>query len=179
MKRRLFVAVTLDESARRACAAAAARLRDAGFAARWTTPESYHLTVAFLGGVEAERVGEVEAALCEAASRVAPFDVRIDALGGFPDERRPRIVWAGPTAPVAPFAAACVAVRARLETLGFRFDLHDDAHVTLARADGRAALPPVVPPRAEQPADALTLFESFTDPGGARYVALRRFACGG
>ena len=32
-----------------------------------------------------------------------PVDVPIDALGAFPDERRPRVAWAGPSAPVTGF----------------------------------------------------------------------------
>jgi len=178
VRRRLFVAVALGERARSACATLAARLRDTPFVARWTVPENYHLTVAFLGGIDAERVVLVEDVLRAAAPALAPFDVPLDAVGGFPNARRPRVVWAGPSRAVAGFRALCAAVRAPLARLGFSFDPHDDAHVTLARADGAAALPPIAPPRALQRVDALTLFESFTERAGPRYVALARFGFG-
>jgi 2'-5' RNA ligase len=171
VKRRLFVAVALDEAARSACAAAAMRLRDEGFAARWTPPEGYHLTVAFLGAVDAARSAEVEDAMHGAAADLAPLDVPLDALGAFPNPRRARIVWAGPARPVEAFAHACGAVRHRFGALGFAFDEHTDAHVTLARSDGGSPLPSVPPPRAVQHAAALTLFESVTEPAGTRYVA--------
>jgi 2'-5' RNA ligase len=50
--------------------------------------------------------------------------------------------------------------------------------VTIARADGEAALPPVAAPAAIVHATELTLFRSFTEPAGARYVAIERFALG-
>lgn len=173
MRRRLFVAVALDEPARAACAAIAARIRETGFAARWAAHENYHLTVAFLGGVEAERLAAVEDALAAVAPQAAPFDVPLDAVGGFPNERRPRVVWCGPSRRPPGFAAACARVRGALAALGFSFDPHDDAHVTLGRADGLRPLPRVAPPRSVQHAAALTLYESFTERDGPRYVALR------
>jgi 2'-5' RNA ligase len=172
MKRRLFVAAALDHATRDACAAVAQRLRAAGWAGRWIDPRTYHLTVAFLGSVEDERVAAVLEALAEAAARLVPLAISLDAIGAFPDARRPRVAWVGPRAAVPAFGTLCGVVRSRLVALGFSFDPDADPHVTLARADGRVPLPAIVPPRACLTIDALTLYESFTEPAGARHEAL-------
>ena len=71
---RLFVAAEIDEPARAACADVAQRLRAKGFAAKWVLPENYHLTVAFIGGVEEARVESVRAAVRDAAARASPLN---------------------------------------------------------------------------------------------------------
>lgn len=176
---RLFAAVGIDDAARAACSAAAARLRAAGFVARWVEPRNYHVTVAFLGGVEEERVDGVAFALEQVAPRIERFSLLLDALGAYPNERKARIAWAGPAGDVPAFAALCGAVRGALAGLGFCFDRTADPHVTLARADGRRALPQVAPLEAPPVAvDALTLYRSFTEPTGARYVPLATVSLG-
>jgi 2'-5' RNA ligase len=180
VRRRLFVGADIDDEARAACARVAERLRGKGWTARWVAPQNYHLTVAFLGGVDDERVADVTAAVRRAAAHVAAFDVPLDTVGAFPNARKARVAWIGPAAEVPAFAALCGAVRHPLGVLGFTFEPHADAHVTLARSDGRVALPAVEAPRiAPQRIAALTLYQSFTERTGARYVVLERFPLNG
>jgi RNA 2',3'-cyclic 3'-phosphodiesterase len=177
---RLFVAADLDSTSRAACAGVAERLREGGWPGRWVAPENYHLTVAFLGSVDPARLPEVVKAVQDTAPRVRPFDVPLDAVGAFPNARRPRVVWVGPGLAVPAFEALCGLVRHELAALGFTFDPHTDAHVTLARAAGpTTALPPadaptIAPLRVAQ----LTLYQSFTERSGARYEVLERFGLG-
>lgn len=173
-KLRLFVAADVDDGARAACAHVAEQLRETGWPGRWVPPANYHLTVAFLGGVGEERVADVIAALRDATTGARSFEIVLDTAGAFPNERRPRVVWVGPRAPVPAFAALCGNVRGALTPLGFGFDAHADAHVTLARAAGpTTALPRVDAPRiAPQRITALRLYRSFTTRAGARYERL-------
>ena len=182
MRRRLFIAAEIDDTARAACARVAEQLRTKGWPGRWVAPENYHLTVAFLGGVDDERVGEVIAAVRDGVTTrdgvagVPAFDVALDTVGAFPNARKPRVAWVGPAVAVPAFGALCAGVRAPLAALGFTFEPHDDAHVTLARSEGRAALPEVEAPRIPpQRIASLTLYESFTARTGARYEVLERF----
>jgi 2'-5' RNA ligase len=174
---RLFVAIDLDGPSREACARVAQRLREREWPGRWVAPENYHLTVAFLGSVDPARLPQVLDAVQISALRMSPFDVPIDTVGAFPNARRPRVVWVGPGTEVPAFAALCDVVRRELATLGFTFEPHADAHVTLARAAGpTVVLPTVEPPRIARLRIAeLTLYQSFTERSGARYVALECF----
>lgn len=178
MRHRLFVAVALDDASRAACAAVAERLRGAGFAARYVLPENYHLTVAFLGGVDEERVAGVAAAVGDAAANVPRFAMTLARAGAFPDARRAKVAWLGPAAPVPAFGTLCGVVRSALVARGFSFDRDADPHVTLGRADGRTRLPEVAAPPIPVDVAALTLFRSRTEPAGARYEALERYTLG-
>jgi 2'-5' RNA ligase len=177
-RRRLFVAAELDDRAREACAHVAGRLRARRWPGRWVAPENYHLTVAFLGGIEDERVAAVGETLRALAPEQRPFALTLDAVGAFPSTARPRVAWAGPRRPVAAFIALSTAVREALSELGFVFEERAEPHVTLARADGRTPLPPVAAPATALRVERLTLFESFTESAGARYVPLERFDLG-
>ena len=178
LRRRLFVAVDLDDAARAFCARAAERLRAKGWHARFVTPENYHLTVAFLGGVDEERIPAIAAALHEVAPTIPPLGVALERVGAFPSERHPRVAWIGPRAPLPAFGTLCGVVRSALVVLGFSFDGNADPHVTLARADknSHGALPAVEPPStATLHVDRLTLFQSFTERAGAHYEAIALF----
>ena len=174
---RLFVAADLDDPAREACSRVAEALREADWPGRWVAPENYHLTVAFLGSVDPARLPDVLDAVRVAAPRAKAFNVPFDTVGAFPNPRRPRVVWVGPSVAVPAFGALCVSVRNALGALGFTFEPHSDAHVTLARAAGpTVALPSVDPPRiAPLRVAELTLYQSFTERAGARYEVLERF----
>lgn len=180
MRRRLFVAADLDDAARNGCAGVAARLRAKGWDGRFIAPENYHLTVAFLGNVDDERIGDVRAALRAVAPTIPGVVMALDSVGAFPDRSAPRVAWVGPAQPVPAFGTLCGVVRSALSAQGFSFDPHAEPHVTLARGDGRNPLPSVAPPQVEPlRIDALTLYESHTEPAGARYEALERLVLAG
>ena len=176
-KRRLFAGIALDAKARDACAAIARRVRDAGLDARFDDPQKYHLTLAFLGNVEAPRVAGVEAALAAAAETCAPFVFDLDKIGAFPHERKPRIAYVG-SRDAGPYRSLAGAVRLRLRELGFTFPEDAVAHVTIARSASPARVLPQVdvvpfPLNVRE----IALFESLYDAAArtSRYeiVALR------
>src|SRR4051812_3874626 len=86
---RLFIAIEIPQ--RESLAALQKRLQplDKARAIRWTTPESIHLTLKFLGNTPASSQSEIEAALIEAARDHSPFDLTIEGVGCFPDLRKP------------------------------------------------------------------------------------------
>lgn len=163
-RRRLFAGIALDDAARAACAAVAVRLRATGFAARFEEPAKLHLTLAFLGNVDAARVDDVVESLRSAAAGRARFELALDKLGAFPNERRPRVVYIGAGRHGADFRGLAETVRAAYHDRGFHFGDDPVAHVTIARVkQSRRPLPLVdVAPIALCVA-GLTLFESVFD----------------
>jgi RNA 2',3'-cyclic 3'-phosphodiesterase len=180
-KRRLFIGIALDELARTACASVADQLRETGFAAKYEAPEKLHVTLAFLGFVDPVRVDTIAAELAPCAAPLTPFEVRLDKLGAFPHERRPRIVYVGAREQGAPFRALAAGVRNRYAALGFDFDNDPVAHVTIARVkDSKRPLPLIEVPPIRLPVASLALFESLPDPANktSRYVVTQRIALG-
>jgi 2'-5' RNA ligase len=181
VKLRLFVAIDLDEHACDVIADAIARLRAAGVDARFQPREKWHVTIAFLGDTDADRLGDVVSALRGALAACDPFDVVLDGVGAFPDASRPRVVWIGSSRPQPGYAACAAAVRGACESLGYRFD--DDAvpHVTVCRLKRwRGPLPSVaLPSPASVHVRELTLYESVTDGATTRYSIRERFPLGG
>jgi 2'-5' RNA ligase len=135
-KRRLFVGIALDEAARAGCAAAAGLLRATGYAAAYEDPAKFHVTLAFLGNVDAPRCDTAVEALGQTVTDRGAFVVTLDKLGAFPHERKPRVVYAGAREQGSRFRALAHAVAQAYRKCGFEFADDPIAHVTLARVKG-------------------------------------------
>jgi 2'-5' RNA ligase len=180
---RLFVAVDVPDAIKDAVERdVVAPLRDGVPGARWSRPEGRHLTLKFLGEVADERVGGVMGALEKAASTQSGFDAAFDVLGGFPNLRRPRVLWIGIGPGAEQLASLAGAVENALQPLGFPGeDRPFRGHFTLARFPTQRSvesLPAVDLPNDPWRVDEVVLFRSQLHPKGARYTALERFRLG-
>ena len=62
---------------------------------RWTLPEQWHLTLAFMPDVEERRLDDLLERLARAAGRRTAFDLQVRGGGAFPNPARARVLWAG------------------------------------------------------------------------------------
>ena len=94
---RTFIAVELQEEQKRALRQVQETLRAerAGRYVRWVAPEAVHLTLKFLGGVDADKMPGLQNALTHACADVPPFALTLRGVGAFPNTRRPNVVWVG------------------------------------------------------------------------------------
>ena len=92
---RLFIAVPLPEAALEILAAVQRDLAASGADVKWVAPANLHLTLKFLGDTPEEAVGDLSAALDEAAAASFPHAARLAQVGAFPNAHRPRVVWVG------------------------------------------------------------------------------------
>lgn len=132
--------------------------------------ETIHLTLAFLGEVEPERIGDLLALAGEIRSPV--FALNLTRSGWWPHNR---IVWAAPEETPAEMTLLVDALRERLRGAGFHFDTKPFVpHVTLLRkaACGKSLLPPG---GIEWRAEEFVLVRSVTGEGGAAYKMLGRW----
>ena len=131
---RAFVAIRLDDATRSALRAQIDRLRAAAPYVAWVPAENLHLTLKFLGNVEANSLEDVTAALEAAVRDSAPFDLEIRGLGAFPAPTRARVVWAGVTAAQEAMVTLAGRIEAALEPVGFPREARPlSPHVTLGR----------------------------------------------
>lgn len=96
---RLFVALEVPEPVLAELERAQSRLRREvpGGLIRWARRDQLHLTLRFLGGVEAGRVPALIQGLHQACRPFSPLAMRATGVGFFPNARRPRVIWAGVT----------------------------------------------------------------------------------
>ena len=184
---RLFVALEIPTEVRDSFAALIKELRaaDSSFSknrARWVRPENLHVTLKFIGHVDAGKVDGIHAALAEVHSG-SPVELRFRGLGFFPNGKRPKVLWVGIEASpnLGPLASE---IEARLGKLGILGETREFApHLTLARFDPPGiseGLSTIVQENVAREFGAVRtgefhLFESKTKPTGAEYTRLASF----
>lgn len=179
---RLFIGIPLADAVVRELSALCGRLHAGTDGLRWSAPESWHITLQFLGSTTEEQYACVTRRLGEIQS--APVRVRLGGVGIF--ER------AGIFHVEVELTDELVALQRQVmaHTIPCGFDMEDRPyrpHITLARTKGDArrrqlkkmkervkAQPQFSPFTARE----FLLYESHTDPGGSRYEVRERYAMG-
>jgi 2'-5' RNA ligase len=186
LRPRLFFAVELPREIREAVAAYAARLRREFLAARasWPRPESLHLTLKFLGEVEAIRLDALHHAAAAAADWLAPFELTIDGTGTFPPRGAARVLWLGVRDDSGQLSRLQLRLDEECARVGFpRESKPFRPHLTLARARAFQRAEIVAArdeahrgtpfgPHAFQ-VTGFVLMRSELGPGGSRYTPLQ------
>ena len=136
---RLFIAVALPEGVKSKIEAAQAELRRVlpERSVRWARREQFHLTMRFLGDVEAARVEALGEAIRAACRGFGALHLRAERVGFFPDLRYPRVVWVGVQDQAEQLPRLQQAVEVATE--GFTTEEKEKrftGHVTLARIKG-------------------------------------------
>jgi RNA 2',3'-cyclic 3'-phosphodiesterase len=188
---RLFMAITLPEELKKRIGALQRELRPFLQGARWVRPEGLHITLKFLGAVEAARLPDIGRAAATVARAHRRFDLVVDQVAGAPRLARPRVVWLSCKAAHQvdppthdPLATVYAELEAAFAALGFGVEKRAfRPHVTLARCKLARVLPDL-PPREivgalageRIPVTEFTLFESRLKPSGAVYEPRERFS---
>jgi 2'-5' RNA ligase len=141
--------------------------------------DNVHVTLRFLGGVEAGRLDAVIDALAGALAGQPAFDLAITGLGAFPSTTRPRVLWAGIGEGAEAAARLAARIDAALVPLGFEPETRPfSAHVTLGRVrvprrDARLAETLAAETAfGRQRVERVSLMRSDLSPRGARYTEL-------
>jgi 2'-5' RNA ligase len=178
--KRLFAAVDVDDSTREAIARMGTVLRDtiargsSRLRVTWVHPDRLHLTLEFLGDLDQAAEERARLALDEPIP-VAPFALRFEGLGFFPDTGSPRVLWLGIADGVAELRQVHAELRRRLGDLA-RSEEQFNPHLTLARLRDRVPrqrLKEAVAMRAcagPCAIDRVTLYESRLSPKGPIYT---------
>lgn len=188
---RLFVALDIEPEIRRRIGEFRKQMREFAPDVRWVGPETFHVTLQFLG--ETERLDEIRGALQQVKGAAVSMAFR--GTGFFPNPRSPRVFWVGIESDEH-LQELANSVGAALKPLGFERDAGPyKPHLTLARAgSGRPK-----PVRGEQSAAGLLavrvklenlapvdfgrmtasefcLYESKLSPTGAQYTKMARYS---
>ena len=133
---RLFIAIEIDDELKRALVDVQRRLKaePAARFVRWVAADGIHLTLEFLGDVDAARVPELSHALERASAKLAPFRLTARGLGCFPSLTRPNVLWVGVEGEVESAKQLARNVQDECARLGFERDVRGfTPHLTLGR----------------------------------------------
>jgi RNA 2',3'-cyclic 3'-phosphodiesterase len=97
---RLFLAINFPADVRTALWEAVQPLTRKGYPVKWVGADQLHLSLKFLGDVEADQLEDLKAASARAAQGTRPLTLTVGegGFGVFPDYQRPRVLWAAVTA---------------------------------------------------------------------------------
>jgi 2'-5' RNA ligase len=145
---RAFVAIGLGEELKSEVATVQRKLQDAAakrqvrWLVRWVAPQNIHLTLKFLGEVEAARIPDLTTALQGSADNIESFTLTVRDLGCFPSTKRPNVVWAGLDGQLPSLAEFARRIEDAFSALGFPREARlFSPHLTLGRIK-REARPP-------------------------------------
>ena len=179
---RLFVALEIPSEARGNLAALIRELRTIAPQEKWVRAENLHVTLKFIGEVPLEKLGPIRHALGSLRSdSLVKLDFR--GLGFFPNEKHPRVFWAGIEA-TPNLKKLAADIELATERLGIpREQRPFSPHLTLARFDARKLpekLQTAVRENITREFGALEtkqfhLIESKLKPSGAEYTTLQSF----
>ena len=175
---RLFIAAELPEDVLDALAETQAELRSC-VRGRFVGADLFHVTLAFLGEVEASRVADAQVALARGCAGHASFEVALGDLGSF-GRRRTATLWQGfrgcgndGEGGAEGFQALARDVRAALSDEGLPYDGKTFLpHVTLMRAADLTAGALPMPHGACGRITTVTLFRSHLTGERPVYEAL-------
>jgi 2'-5' RNA ligase len=179
---RLFVALQIPPAVRKNLVEFLAELRAISSQPRWVRAENLHVTLKFIGEVQAEKLNVIRAALSTVHSGQS-VTLDFQGVGFFPNEKRPRVFWASIEASANLSQLASDIDRA-MEKLGIAPENRPfSAHLTLARFE-----PPGLPEKLRAyiqenaqrkfgsvAAKEFYLIESKLKPSGAEYTTLETF----
>ncbi|XXJ21366.1 RNA 2',3'-cyclic phosphodiesterase [Desulfovibrio caledoniensis] len=179
---RLFIGIGLPGTYRQSLSPiikALSGLTDASV--NWSKPDTWHLTLKFLGETDKARIPAIKAAL--AAVDFAAFPLRAGGAGAFPDARRPKVLWLGLAEGGEQAASLALSIEDALAAIDIpREKKPFRPHLTLGRV--RKPAPgdwtPVLDTAATHPwpsftVEKFTLWQSTLTPEGAIHTPLAEF----
>lgn len=149
---------------------------------RWVRGERLHLTLAFLGDLDADARSHAEAIVTDVAAATQAFTLGLRGVGAFPAPDRARIVWVGCAAGASETTRLQEALAHALTPIGYVQEPRGfNPHVTIGRVRGVARLGSLLDDpalrdwtTAEWPVTDVDVQASELRPEGPRYTVLRR-----
>ncbi|MCE5327475.1 MAG: RNA 2',3'-cyclic phosphodiesterase [Planctomycetaceae bacterium] len=183
---RTFLALDIDEAARRAIELARRQLDPPPAALRWVESENLHVTLNFLGEIGDEALHEVCDLVTDVAADHEPFDFTVRGISLEP-RHKPHMFWIGVGEGAAAMAALQRDLTAALAGVGFRAETRAfRPHLTLARLKfvrHPRELVAHVLPFADAifgacHADCVSVYTSELSSDGSKYTAIARAPLG-
>lgn len=179
---RLFIAIEIPSEIRSGIGAVIRELKAANADVKWEQTDKLHITLKFLGEADERLVPDILSALESVGRGYHPLTIRYAALGSFPSQREPRIIWIGVEDHSSALMPLAGSVDRSMTTLGFaKEERKFHAHVTVGRVRSRRNVRDLLRTMESitfesQPTtiSELALVKSELKPSGSVYTILHR-----
>lgn len=180
MLHRIFIAINLSEEIKKELKTVLVSLKKSFRRAplKWVKDNQLHMTLHFLGNLTDEQVEEMAKMLEVVISKYSKIQLRLGAIGFFPNIQRPRVAFVE-ALDSGEIEKMQVEIGKELQKLGFRIDSRPwHPHITLARINGvvhtkifeKQEIKPI-----EFEVGSVELMESELKPDGAAHTVLKSF----
>jgi RNA 2',3'-cyclic 3'-phosphodiesterase len=181
---RTFIAVPLPADCQSMLDQMQKKLRVCGAEVGWVAVTSIHLTLKFLGEVDAEIIPNLAQSLESASASEHGFELRFHGLGCFPNQKSPRVIWCGIDGDTDALLRLQQTVEIACNRSGFPLENRDfKPHLTLGRVKGKRNLQPLIDCikigsdlECSFRADHFNIYRSTLKPTGAVYSVLKTIA---
>lgn len=130
---RLFIAIELDENLKEKIGIVKESLEKILPQIRWTKPDTWHLTIKFLGETKKNKVDEIIKLCRNIMDKYSTFNIILKNISAFPNLRMPRVVFIDTEIPEE-LEKIYEKLENNLVDLGFKKeDRNFHPHLTLAR----------------------------------------------
>ncbi len=131
---RLFIALPLEKNVEEELGRIISTLKQKGGSVKWVKPENIHVTLRFLGDTDEGLVDRIKSEIDAAVASHQQVQTAISTLGGFPNLRRPRVIWVGIEKNLEMLRKMAKDVEHRMRSLRFEKEKKSfKAHLTLGR----------------------------------------------
>ena len=184
---RPFIAIELDVATRAYLQALVNDLAPAMPGVRFVSPATWHVTLAFLGELDAVQLVAAQSAAALTALASQPFQLHAAQPGFFGAPAAPRVIWVGLAGDRAALQTLQQTLITHLHAVGLASDERFTPHITLARPKqpltqaGASWLSELGQTPTSGPAFPITtiaLMRSDRSPDGAHYTRLHQFSLG-
>ncbi len=116
---RSFLAFELPGEIREQIRSVSRELKKTALQVRWVKVENIHLTILFLGSVDEDKVVDIGEKVSVAVKGFSAFKAQLNAVGVFPHQRRPRVIWIGLNGDIGRLSDLRDELQEELKGLGF------------------------------------------------------------
>ncbi len=183
---RTFIAIELPEGIKKEIEQLQAPLKKTRAFVSWVKPGNIHVTLKFLGEVPEEKIDEVFGATQRAVEGNKRFSMSLKGTGGFPNLRRPRVIWIGTGSGGGELSRLAERIEEEMEKIGFpREKRKFSAHFTIGRVKSAKNIESLAQQvestdfqTEEIPVCEVVVMRSQLHPAGAIYTPLKKVPLG-
>jgi 2'-5' RNA ligase len=94
---RIFIAVELNSEVKNKINEVVSSIKNYNLPVKWVEKDNLHITLKFLGEVKENKINDLTKLLKNEVEKNNRFTLKVEGLGAFPNNKKPRVIWVGTT----------------------------------------------------------------------------------